>query len=121
MEPLVSLDLDLVVAVDQLEQVEELLNLLSILDDLPASISFVAKTPREIETHLTPLLLDICVDGISLYGDSYFDKYRQKALAAWQQAGLRRRRLGGAWMWVFPRMPTVNWDLNWEGFHERAR
>jgi predicted nucleotidyltransferase len=94
--------------------------LLSILDDLPGSISFAAKTPAEVETNLTPLMLDICVDGICLYGDSFFDEYRQKALTSLRQAGLRRRRLAGAWMWVFPKLPTNNWDLSWEGYHERA-
>ena len=94
--------------------------LLAILDDLPGSISFVAKTPAEVEINLTPLMLDICVDGICLYGDSFFDTYRQKALAALQQAGMRRRRLAGAWMWVFQSMPTTNWNLSWEGYHERA-
>lgn len=94
--------------------------LLSILDNLPGSISFVAKTSTEVETNLTPLMLDVCVDGICLYGDSFFDEHRQKAFAVLQQAGLRRRRLAGAWMWIFPRLPTVNWDLSWEGYHERA-
>ena len=94
--------------------------LLGILDDLPGSISFVAKTPVEVEANLTPLMLDICVDGICLYGDPFFDKYRQKALAALRQAGLRRRRLAGAWMWVFPSMPAKPWDLSWEGYHERV-
>jgi len=94
--------------------------LLPILEDLPGSISIVAKTSTEVETNLTPLMLDICVDGICLYGDSFFDKHRQKAFAALQQAGLRRRRLAGAWMWVFPKLPTINWDLSWEGYHERV-
>jgi predicted nucleotidyltransferase len=96
--------------------------LLSILDDLPGSISFTAKTSEEVDANLTPLLLDICVDGICLYGDSFFDKYQQKALTALRQAGWQRRRLADEWMWVFPHIPTiVEWDLNWEGYHERAR
>ena len=94
--------------------------LLAILDDLPGSISFTAKTPEEVETNLTPLMLDICVDGFCLYGDSLFNDYRQKALAALKQAGMRRRRLAGAWMWVFPSLPTSHWELNWEGYYERA-
>jgi hypothetical protein len=94
--------------------------LLPILDELPGSISFVSKTPHEVESRLTPLMLDICVDGICLYGDSFFEKYRQKALTALKQAGWRRRRLAGTWMWVFPRMPARNWDLSWEGYRERA-
>jgi hypothetical protein len=94
--------------------------LLSILDDLPGSISFVAKTPAEVEINLTPLMLDICVDGICLYGDSFFDGYRQKALTVLQQAGMHRRRLAGAWMWVFPSLPSHHWELNWEGYHEHV-
>ena len=94
--------------------------LLPILEDLPGSISFVTKTPAEVEANLTPLMLDICVDGICLYGDPFFKKYRRKAYAALQQAGLRRQLLAGTWMWVFPRLPTVNWDLNWEGYHEHT-
>ena len=93
--------------------------LLDILENLPGSISFVAKTPEEVKANLTPLLLDICVDGVCLYGDSFFGEYRRKALAALQQAGLQRRRLGGAWMWVFPQLPTREWELNWEGYYER--
>jgi hypothetical protein len=94
--------------------------LLPILDELPGTISFVSKTPEEVENSLTPLMLDICVDGICLYGDSFFEGYRQKALTALKQSGWQRRRLAGAWMWVFPRIPARNWDLSWEGYRERA-
>jgi predicted nucleotidyltransferase len=93
--------------------------LLPLLDELPGSISFVSKTPEEVEKGLTPLMLDICVDGICLYGDPFFDHYRQKALTALKQAGWRRRRVAGTWMWVFPRIPANHWDLSWEGYHER--
>lgn len=95
--------------------------LLPILNDLPGSISFVAKTPEEVQANLTPLMLDICVDGICLYGDALFDNYRKKAVHALKQAGLRRQNLSGAWMWVFPNIPSRDWELNWDGYHERAR
>lgn len=94
--------------------------LLPILDELPGTISFVSKTPHEVENRLTPLMLDICVDGICLYGHSFFEKYRRKALTALKQAGWQRRRLAGAWMWVFPQTPGGHWDLSWEGYRERA-
>lgn len=94
--------------------------LLSILDKLPGSISFVSKTPAEVNHSLTGLLLDICVDGICLYGDSFFERYRQKALTALRQAGWQRRRLAGTWMWVFPRLSAGNWELSWEGYRERT-
>ena len=93
--------------------------LLDILENLPGSISFAAKTPEEVKMNLSPLMLDICVDGICLYGESFFDEYRRKALAALQQSGLQRRRLGGTWMWVFPHLPTCEWELSWEGYFER--
>jgi len=94
--------------------------LLPILDRLPGPISFVAKTPQEVAANLTPLMLDVCVDGICLYGASYFEPYRQKAIAALRQSNLRRERLGGTLMWVFPQLPAVtNWELSWEGYFER--
>lgn len=93
--------------------------LLDILEDLPGSISFVAKTPEEVNANLTPLLLDVCVDGVCLYGESFFAEYQRKARAALKQSGLQRRRLGGTWMWVFPHLPTHEWELNWEGYYER--
>jgi hypothetical protein len=90
------------------------------MEDLPGSISFVAKTPEEVKANLTPLMLDICVDGICLYDHLYFDSFRQKALVALQQSGLKRRRLAGALMWFFPQIPTTKWDLSWEGYHEQV-
>jgi predicted nucleotidyltransferase len=90
--------------------------LLPILDDLPGAINFVAKTPEEVAVNLTPLLLDVCVDGICLYGEAYFQPYRQKALAALQRAGLRRQKLAGTLMWLLPQMPNLDWELSWEGY-----
>ena len=39
---------------------------------LPGSLSLVARTPSEVDSNLTPLLLDVCAEGISLFGDAYF-------------------------------------------------
>ena len=94
--------------------------LLPILDRLPGPISFVAKTPEEVAANLTPLLLDVCVDGICLYGAAYFEPYRERALAALRQSKLRRQRVGGALMWLFAQMPAADWELSWEGYLEYA-
>lgn len=91
--------------------------LLSILDRLPGAISFVAKTPQEVGANLTPLLLDVCVDGLCLYGASYFEPYRSRALAALHQSRLKRQRVGGTLMWLAPTV-TKNWELSWEGYFE---
>lgn len=90
--------------------------LLPILDELPGVINFVAKTPTEVDANLTPLLLDVCVDGICLYGESYFQPYHQKALAALRQSKLQRQTLAGTRMWLLPQLPNGDWELNWEGY-----
>lgn len=92
--------------------------LLPVLDNLPGTINFVAKKPNEVAANLTPLLLDVCVDGICLYGLAYFQPYRQKAMAALRQAKLKRHRLEGAYMWLFPHLPAGDWELSWEGYRE---
>ncbi|MEW6716796.1 MAG: nucleotidyltransferase domain-containing protein [Chloroflexota bacterium] len=97
------------------------MTLLPILDRLPGLITFIAKTPCEFEANLTPLLLDVCADGICLFGDLYFEPYRQRALNAIQQAGLQRKKTGGKRMWLFPQIPNRDWELTWEGFREYTR
>jgi hypothetical protein len=92
--------------------------LMPVLDHLPGPISFVAKTPVEVQAGLTPLLLDVCVEGVCLYGASYFEPRRRMALNALRQSGLRRRRVGNSLMWLFPRAPTGDWELSWEGYRE---
>jgi hypothetical protein len=92
--------------------------LLPILHQLPGPIGFVAKTPQEVASNLTPLLLDVCVEGLCLCGESYLEPYRVQALAALERSGLRQRRIGGERAWVFSRLPTANWELGWEGYRE---
>jgi len=92
--------------------------LLPILDRLPGAVGVVVKTPDEVEAYLTPLLLDVCTEGVCLSGEDYFEPLRRKALAALHSSGLRRRTVGGVRMWVFPKMPSGDWELSWEGFRE---
>ncbi len=94
--------------------------LLPILGELPGVISLIAKTPEEVASNLTPLLLDVCADGICLWGADVFEPYRTKALAALDHSPLRRQRLGETLMWVSPYMPPRNWQLNWDGYVEYA-
>ncbi len=92
--------------------------LLPVLEHLPGRVTLVAKTPDEMAANLTPLLLDVCVDGVCLRGEAYFEPYRRKALAALAQSGLRRRWSGGALIWSFPKIPRRGWELSWEGYRE---
>ena len=92
--------------------------LLPVLGELPGAISLIAKTPEGVTANLTPLLLDICIDGICLWRADVFEFYRTKALAALNHSPLRRQRLGVTLMWVSPHTPPRNWQLNWEGYVE---
>ncbi len=95
--------------------------LLPVIDQVPGPVAFVGKTPEELEANLTPLLLDVCVDGICLWGEAFFDPYRRRALGALHESGLRRERLGGhTTMWVFGGRPPRDWELTWDGFRERT-
>jgi len=95
------------------------LPLLPVLDELPGPIGITAKTPREFETNLSPLLLDACVDGICLHGPAYFEPFRKKALVALEASGMERVRLGRTRMWVFPELPRHGWELSWDGYREQ--
>ncbi len=84
----------------------------------PGAIAFVAKTPREVSDNLSPLLIDVCADGLCLFGADYFEPLRARALAAVKQAGLERRTVGDTLMWVFPQPRLGDWTLDWDGFHD---
>ncbi len=86
--------------------------------ELPIRINTIAKTPEEVDSNLTPLLLEICVDGICLYGSDYFEPYRKRAMNALNQSGLMRKRVGQEWRWQFEKIPTKEWEMTWEGFRE---
>jgi predicted nucleotidyltransferase len=94
--------------------------LIHCLADLPGAMNLHAKTPLEFEADLTPLYLDICVDGICLYGEGYFEPLRGKGLAALGASGMKRRRVGGSLFWMLPDGGPRNWELTWDGYRERA-
>lgn len=97
------------------------MSLLPVLEQLPGAISFIAKTPLELDQNLTPLVLDVCVDGVCLYGETFFEPYRQRAVSALDQAKLRREQIGESWVWRFAQIPVREWELNWDGYRERHR
>jgi predicted nucleotidyltransferase len=100
-------------------QREVMTPLLPVLLDLPERLSIVAQTPSELLGNLTPLLIDVCIDGISLYGEMYFAALQKRVTQSLRDAGLQRRRLGGTWMWTFPSLPAKEWEIDWEGYRER--
>ncbi len=94
------------------------LSLLPILDTLPGAVSLIGRTPEEFSAALTPLVLDVCTDGICLWGREFFEPYRRKAMSAVHDAQLERKQWGQDRVWVFRQQPVGNWELSWEGFRE---
>ena len=93
--------------------------LIDCLANLPGAINLHGKTPLEFEADLTPLYLDICVDGICMHGEEYFEPLRQRALAALASSGMERMRVGGNLFWMFPGGGARDWELTWDGYRER--
>lgn len=119
-------DHDILVVIEDLprdplaRQREVMAPLLPQLLRLPKRLSVIAKAPEELRGDLSPLILDICVDGICLYGQATFDGLRNKVMQALRDSGLQRKRLAGTWMWMFPSLPKREWAVTWEGYRERV-
>ena len=90
-----------------------------LLVELPGAMNLHAKTPAEFQADLTPLYLDVCVDGICLSGAGYFEPLRKRGLAALSASGMKRKRVGGSLCWMLAEDGPKNWELTWEGYSER--
>ncbi len=93
--------------------------LLHCLGELPGAMNLHAKTPAEFEADLTPLYLEICVDGICLLGEEYFEPFRKRALAALASSKMQRKRVGGSLYWMLPGSGARHWEMTWDGYSER--
>lgn len=89
------------------------------LADLPGAMNLHAKTPAEFQADLTPLYLDVCADGICLFGADYFEPLRNRGLAALSASGMKRKRVGGNLFWMLSGNGPRNWELTWDGYRER--
>ena len=116
-------DYDLLIVAENLplEPIARLGRIRTALAEMTLPINTVAKTPDELDHQLTPLLLDICVDGRCLFGEEFFEPRRAQALSALKASGLKRKWRGRTSSWSFDRPMNREWELDWEGFHELAR
>nr|WP_254150983.1 nucleotidyltransferase domain-containing protein [Candidatus Chloroploca mongolica] len=93
--------------------------LLPSLHLMPERLAMIARTPEEVQSHLTSLVVDVCVDGQSLYGEACFAELRTRVLQAVQEIGLARQRVAGTWMWRFPTFSNQEWAVTWGDNHFR--
>ncbi len=85
-----------------------------------AQVSILAKTPAELETYLSSLLLDIALDGVVLYDtDEYITHrlaYLRRLIA---EQGLYREQIGRDLVWQWQDFPGYDWSIEWDMAHER--
>lgn len=78
-------------------------------------VSVIAKTPEEFESSLPPLYLDIALDGIIIYDPrDYASKKLSYIRDRIEELGLRRRRLGKGWVWLWRSPPGTDWEIEWK-------
>ncbi len=78
-------------------------------------LSVLAHTPAEWFVRVTPLALDIALDGIVLYdGSQGLVSSRLAALRRQlAQIGLERQPIDSEWIWVWQDAPPTHWELEW--------
>ena len=78
-------------------------------------INVLAHTPEEWFRSVTPLALDVALDGILLYDNSQ-NLFPTRLAALREQLarlGLERRRIEGEWIWLWREEPQRHWVLEW--------
>ncbi len=88
-------------------------------EQLPPSwrgrVSILAKTPAEFEAALSPLSLDIALDGQILYDPQGYAQARLQELRRLiETKGLRRERRDHDFVWHWQTFPGFGWSLSWK-------
>jgi uncharacterized protein len=79
------------------------------------AVSLLGKTPAEIEARVSPLYLDIALDGLILYDPKAYGASRLAKLKNLiDKAGLYRLRSPEGDAWKFTKPPSQSWYLAWE-------
>ena len=79
------------------------------------AVSLVAKTPAEFEARVSPLYLDIALDGMILYDPKGYALARlEKLKNLIATSGLHRLRSKDGDVWKFDKPHFEPWSLSWE-------
>ncbi|MCS6949801.1 MAG: hypothetical protein NZ520_04975 [bacterium] len=78
-------------------------------------VSILAKTLSEFESALSPLYLDIALDGMVLYDPAGYMRRRLEQLRRLvRRLGLVRKKRGRDIVWGWERPPRAGWMLRWD-------
>ena len=83
--------------------------------DCRSGISIVARTPEEFEMRITPLDLDIALDGEILFDPQQYAEEKLNYIKELiKDSGLYRERTEAGDLWQWEKQPTGPWALEWE-------
>ncbi len=81
-------------------------------------LSILAKSPEEFLKDISPLYLDLSIDGIVLYDKDFIISKIKKLKEIIKSAGLQRIKDNGEYHWSWLKYPKGEWEITWDGFHE---
>jgi predicted nucleotidyltransferase len=82
-------------------------------DPWRGKVTLLAKTPAEFEAHISPLYLDIALDGVLLYDHNDYMRHKLDALRHLiQEKHLHREQRGHELIWHAD-PPSADWQLTW--------
>lgn len=85
------------------------------LSKVGGTISVVAKTPKEFESYLAPLYLDVALDGqVLLDRNGYISAKLGQLRGTLGRLGLYRERTASGDIWRWKVRPVQAWAVEWE-------
>ena len=83
---------------------------------LSASFEFLVLAPEEWYGHVSPLVLDVALDGRVLYdGSGKMKEYLKRIRERVRELGLVRVKSDGSHLWLWEKGPPRDWQRAFEG------
>lgn len=78
-------------------------------------VNVVIHTPAEWFSRVTPLALDIALDGVVIYDDGLHAISTRLAMLRQKvaQLGLERQAIDSEWIWLWRNKAQLQWELEW--------
>ena len=84
----------------------------------PSQISVYPKTAEEFERDFPAIYLDLAKDGVIIHDTNHYAFYRlQKIREIIKEAGLKRVKKSGQFLWTWEKQPAPGWRIDWSGLN----